>query len=80
VKLVYALVGLAALLFVVGGVGTIAAFLAHWSPAVRTVFMWICLMGLFPTMALCCLGIGVGVYDVYRYRIRGDQRPSEAAL
>jgi len=79
VKLVYALVGVAALLFVVGGVGTIAAFLTHASPGIRTVFMWICLGGLVPTMALCVLGIGVGLYDVYKYRIRGDRRPSETA-
>ena len=78
-KLVYALVGLAALLFVVGGVGTITAFLAHFSPGTRTVFMWICLAGVIPTMALCGLGICVGLYDVYRYRIRGDRRPSETA-
>ena len=35
VRLVYLLVGLAALLFVVGGVGTIAAFVAHLGPGVR---------------------------------------------
>jgi hypothetical protein len=79
VKYVYALVGVAAVLFLVGGVGTIAAFVAHADPGVRTVFMWICLAGLVPTMALCTLGICVGLYDVYRYRIRGDERPSESA-
>lgn len=78
-KYVYGLVGVAALLFVVGGVGVIAAFVSGWSPEVRTVFMWICLAGLVPTMGLLMLAMGVGVYDVYRYRIRGDERPSSTA-
>lgn len=77
-KWVYGLVAVAALLFIVGGVGTIAAFLAHAGPGVRTVFMWICLAGLVPTMGLCVLAIGVGFYDVYKYRIRGDERPSQS--
>ena len=77
-KLVYGLVAVAALLFVVGGVGTIACFVAHASPGVRLVFQWICLAGLIPTMTLCMLAMGVGLYDVYKYRIRGDERPSQS--
>ncbi len=78
-KWVYGLVGVAALLFIVGGVGTIAAFVAHADPGLRTVFMWICLAGLVPTMALLVLAMGVGFYDVYKYRIRGEPRPSHDA-
>ncbi len=77
-KLVYGLVAVAAVLFVVGGVGTIAAFVTHASPGVRVVFQWICLAGLVPTMTLCVLALGVGLYDVYKYRIRGDARPSQS--
>ncbi len=77
-KLVYGLVGVAALLFIIGGVGTIAAFVGHASPEVREVFQWICLAGLLPTMTLCVLAMGVGLWDVYKYRIRGDKRPSQS--
>lgn len=76
-KVVYGLVAVATALLVIGGVGTIAAFVAHASPGVRAVFMWICLAGLIPTMILLVLGLCVGLYDVYRYRIRGEPRPSE---
>ncbi len=77
-KLVYGLAGVAALLFIIGGVGTIAAFVARADPGVRAVFQWICLAGLIPMMTLCVLAMGVGLYDVYRYWIRGDERPSQS--
>jgi len=77
-KWVYGLVGVAALLFVVGGVGTIAAFVAGAGGGVRTTFMWICLAGLVPTMALLGLAVCVGLYDIYRYRIRG-RAPAESS-
>lgn len=67
-KLVYSLVGLAALLFIVGGVGTIGAFIAQADRA-RIVFMWTFLAGLVPTMIMLVVSLGVGAYHLYLTRV-----------
>lgn len=67
-KFVFTLVGIAAALFVVGGVGTIASFIAHADGA-RVAFMWIFLAGLVPTMALLVLSLGIGIYHFYLNRV-----------
>jgi hypothetical protein len=69
-KLVLGLVALAAALFVVGGVGTIAAFVTH-ADSVRVAFMWIFLLGLVPTMIFLAISLGIGVYHLYLNRIAG---------
>ena len=67
-KPLYWLVGVAAGLFLIGGVGTITAFITHAHSA-RPVFMWIFLAGLVPTMTLLCVFLGIGLYHLYLYRI-----------
>lgn len=69
-KLVFGLVALAAALFVVGGVGTIAGFVTH-AGAVREAFMWIFLCGLLPTMIFLAISLGIGIYHMYLNRIAG---------
>ena len=69
-KIVYGLVGVAAALFVVGGVGTIAAFIAH-APGARVWFMWIFLAGLAPTLVFLAVALGIGLYHLYLTRIAG---------
>jgi hypothetical protein len=70
-RLVYGLVGTAALLFLVGGIGTIAAFVGHFDTGTRQVFMYIFLAGLVPTMALLVLAVGIGIYHLILYRVGG---------
>lgn len=69
-KLVYSLVGVAALLFIVGGVGTIAAFVGHWEPGTRTAFMYVFLAGLVPTVALLMLALLIGIWHMYVTRVQ----------
>jgi hypothetical protein len=70
VKLIFWLVGLAAALFLIGGVGTIASFLAHAEGA-RLVFMYVFLAGLVPTMIFLVFSLGIGVYHFYLNRVAG---------
>ena len=70
-KLVFWLVGIAAALFIIGGVGTIATMINGSSPDVRLVFMYIFLAGLIPTMLLLVLALAVGAYHLYLYRVAG---------
>jgi hypothetical protein len=70
VKLVFWLVGLAAALFIVGGIGTIAAFIAR-ADATRVVFMYIFLAGLAPTMAFLLFSLGIAIYHFYLNRFAG---------
>ena len=69
-KLVLWLVGIAAALFLVGGVGTIAAFIAR-ADAVRVVFMWVFLAGIVPTMMFLLFSLGIAIYHLYLNRIAG---------
>ena len=69
-KLVYGLVGLAAALFVVGGVGTIAAFIVRADGA-RLWFMWTFLAGLVPTLVFLAVSLGIGAYHLYLTRVAG---------
>ncbi len=69
-KLVFSLVAFAALLFIVGGVGTIAAFITH-SDVTRVWFMWIFLAGLLPTMVVLAISLGIGLYHLILYRLAG---------
>ena len=69
-KLVFWLVGVAAALFLVGGVGTIAAFIAR-ADTVRIVFMWIFLAGIVPTMLFLLFSLGIAIYHLYLNRIAG---------
>jgi len=69
-KLIYSLVASAALLFLVGGIGTIAAFIAHADGA-RVVFMYVFLAGIVPTMAMLGLSLGIGAYHLYLRRVAG---------
>jgi hypothetical protein len=69
VRLLYSLVGTAALLFLVGGVGTIAAFVAQLAPSTRQLFMVVFLAGLAPTLGLLLLALGIGVYHLYLTRV-----------
>jgi hypothetical protein len=71
VKLVFWLVGVAAALFIVGGVGTIATMIGGSAPNVRLVFMYVFLAGLVPTMLLLVLALAVGAYHLYLYRVAG---------
>ena len=68
VKLVFTLVGVAAALFVIGGVGTIASFITHAEKA-RVAFMWIFLGGLIPTMALLLIALAIGAYHMILVRL-----------
>lgn len=69
-KLVFGLVGLAAALFVIGGVGTIGSFIAQADGA-RVVFMWIFLAGLVPTMFFLVFSLGIGIYHFWLNRVAG---------
>jgi hypothetical protein len=69
VKLIYGLVGAAALLFVVGGVGVIASFVAGFGAGTRLTFMYIFLAGLIPGMAFLLISLGIGLYHLYLYRV-----------
>lgn len=71
-KLVYGLVGVAAALFIVGGVGTIGAFIGHADRA-RVVFMWIFLAGIAPTMVFLVVALGIGIYHMYLTRVAGRE-------
>ena len=71
-KLILWLVGLAAALFLVGGVGTIASFMTR-SDGARVVFMWIFLAGLVPTMIFLVLSLGIGIYHLYLNRVAGRE-------
>jgi hypothetical protein len=73
VKLVFWLVGIAAALFIIGGVGTIATMIGGSSPAVRVVFMYVFLAGLIPTMLLLVLALAVGAYHLYLNRVAGRE-------
>ena len=68
-RLLYSLVGTAALLFIVGGVGTITAFVTHASGGTREVFMVVFLAGLLPTGGLLVLALGIGIYHLYLTRV-----------
>lgn len=68
-KLVYGLVGVAALLFVVGGVGVIVSFVAGLGSGTRLAFMYTFLAGLVPSMAFLLLSLGIGLYHLYLYRV-----------
>jgi hypothetical protein len=68
-KLIFGLVGVAALLFLAGGIGTIAAFMTHASGGTRTVFMYVFLAGLIPTMAFLAISMGIGIYHLYLRRV-----------
>jgi hypothetical protein len=70
VKWVFGLVGVAALLFLVGGVGTIASFITHADGA-RQVFMYVFLAGLVPTMVLLVFSLGIAIYHLYLNRVAG---------
>ena len=69
-KFVFWLVGLAAALFLIGGVGTIAAFIARADGA-RLVFMYVFLAGLVPTMFFLVFSLGIGIYHFYLNRLAG---------
>jgi hypothetical protein len=69
-KWIFGLVGLAALLFIVGGVGTIASFISHADGA-RVVFMYVFLAGLVPTMIFLVVSLGIGAYHLYLNRVAG---------
>ena len=69
-KVVFWLVGIAAALFLVGGVGTIASFIARADGA-RVAFMWIFLAGIVPTMAFLLFSLGIAIYHLYLNRIAG---------
>ena len=66
------LVTLAATLFIVGGVGTIAGFLAN-APDVRLWFMWIFLAGIVPTMVFLAVSFVVGAFHLAK-RARRTRR------
>ncbi len=70
-KLVFWLVGVAAALFIIGGVGTIATLIGGSAAGVRLVFMYVFLAGLVPTMLLLVLALAVGAYHLYLYRVAG---------
>jgi hypothetical protein len=69
-KVVYWLVGVAAALFLVGGVGTIASFIAR-ADGPRVVFMVVFLLGIVPTMMFLVFSLGIGIYHLYLYRVAG---------
>ena len=69
-KLIFTLVGVAAALFLVGGIGTIAAFVAH-ADGPRVWFMYTFLAGLVPTMIFLAISLGIGIYHLYLYRVAG---------
>jgi hypothetical protein len=70
VKLIFWLVGLAAALFVVGGVGTIASFIAR-ADGPRLVFMVLFLAGIVPTMIFLVFSLGIAIYHFYLNRLAG---------
>jgi len=70
VKWIFALVGLAAALFLIGGVGTIASFLSHADGA-RVAFMYVFLAVLVPTMVFLAISLGIGIYHLYLNRLAG---------
>lgn len=72
-KLVFWLVGIAAALFIVGGVGTIATMIGGSAPSVRLIFMYVFLAGLVPTMILLVLALAVGAYHLYLTRVAGRE-------
>lgn len=71
-KLIAWLVALASALFLIGGIGTISAFVAH-ADGIRPYFMWTFLAGLIPTMIFLVFSLGIAVYHFYLTRIEGRE-------